>query len=303
MKYCKRVSVPCRIAEKAVVVYFGMKYYFKKSLTVFFCIGILALDHAALNAYVLPGPYLLELMTKNLGIGDRLLVTQKLLLHDANPETGVVEFNETLKFIFPETFRSDIDSTKVQRIHILSKDNVLTVIDGKISDEPDNPYDHYKDLLLFRSGKSLQKRLLDLGVNVKVSSLGRFQGITAYVLGAQYPDEDTPQVWLDKNTFRPFRWIMTRQPRQRLEVLYLNWQPLNHAWYPMRIEFFFNGSLIREIHVQDIKVNPSFPADTFDIQQLKSQYPQHAVSEPENRAEEDMDEVQKTIEEFKKIYK
>ncbi|MEJ2656281.1 MAG: hypothetical protein P8012_03685, partial [Desulfobacterales bacterium] len=213
-----------------------MRYYLKKSWSVFFCLAILVLSHTALNAYVLPGPYLLELMTQHLGSGDRLLVTQKLLVYDSDPGSGIVEFNETLKFIFPETFRSDIDSEKVQKIHIRSKDGFLTIIDGKISDEPDTPYDHYKDLLLFRSRKALQKRLLALGVNVRVSSLGRFQGRTAYVIGAQYPDEDTPQVWLDKNTFRPLRWIMTRRPEQRLEVLYLNWQLLNHTWYPMHIE-------------------------------------------------------------------
>ena len=280
-----------------------MRYFLKKSWIVFFCLAILVFGHAAINAYVLPGPYLLELMTQHLGGGDRLLVTQKLLVYDTDSETGMAEFNETLKFVFPETFRSDIDSEKVQRIHVLTKDSVLTVIDGKISDESDNPYDHYTDLLLFRSNKSLQKRLLDLGVNVRISSLGRFQNNTAYVLGAQYPDEDTPQVWLDRNTFRPVRWIMTRRPTQRLEVLYLNWQESNHTWYPMHIEFFFNGSLAREIYVQDIKVNPSFPADIFDIQQLKSQYPQQALTEPEKGAKEDMDEVQKTIEEFKKIYK
>jgi hypothetical protein len=280
-----------------------MHYFLKKSWAVIFCLSIMVLGHTALNAYVLPGPYLLKLMTQHLGGGERLLVTQKLLVYDADSETGLAEFNETLKFVFPETFRSDIASGKVQRIHVLSEDGVLTVIDGKISAESDNPYDHYTDLILFRSNKLLQNRLLDLGVNVRVSSLGRFQGNTSYVLGAQYPDEDSPQVWLDKNTFRPIRWIMTHQLTQRLEVRYLNWQATNHIWYPMHTEFFFNGSLVREIYVQDIKVNPSFPADIFDIQQLKSQYPQQALSEPEKGAKEEMDEVQKTIEEFKKIYK
>ena len=280
-----------------------MHYLLKKSWAVFFCLAILAFGHTALNAYVLPGPYLLDQMTQHLGRGNRLLVTQKLLVYDNDSETGLAEFNETLKFVFPDTFRSDIDSKKVQRIHILSNAGVLTVIDGRISDESDSPYDHYTDLLLFRSNQSLLKRLLDLGVNFRISSLGRYQGKTAYVLGAQYPDEDTPQVWLDKDTFRPIRWIMTRQPTQRLEVLYLNWQKTNRTWYPMHIAFFLNDSLIREIYVQDIKVNPSFPEDIFDIQEVKSQYPQQALSKPENKDKEDMDEVQKTIEEFKKIYK
>jgi hypothetical protein len=280
-----------------------MRYFLKKFWAVILCLAILVLGHAALNAYVLPGPYLLQLMTQHLGSGDRLLVTQKLLVYDIDSETGLAEFNETLKFVFPETFRSDIESQNVHRIHVLSKDGVLTVIDGKISAESDTPYDRYTDLLLFRSNKALQKRLLDLGVNIRFSSLGRFQGKAAYVLGTQYPDEDAPQVWLDKNTFRPIRWIMTRQPSQRLEVLYLNWQASNQTWYPMHVEFFLNGSLVREIYVQNIKVNPSFPANIFNIQHLKSQYPQQALSEPENGTKEDMDEVQKTIEEFKKIYK
>ena len=71
----------------------------------------------------------------------------------------------------------------------------------------------------------------------------------------------------------------------------------------MRIEFFSNGNLVREIHVQDIKVNPSFRADLFDIQQLKSLYPQDAPAEPKNGGKEELDEVQKTIDEFKNIYK
>ena len=289
----------CKCSSKK----FGMQYFLKKSLAIFFCLVTLGFQHATLHAYVLPGPYLLKLMTQNLGIADRLLVTQKLVLHDDNPSMSADELSETLKFKFPKTFRSDIVSENIQRIRIVSDSSVFTVIDGKISDEPENSYDHYKDLILFRSREILQERLSNLGVDVKVTSLGRFQGKPAYVLGAQYPDETSPQVWLDKETFLPFRWIMTSNATQNLEVLYLDWKKLNQTWYPMRIEFFSNGNLVREIHVQDIEVNPSFQADLFDIQQLKSLYPQDAPAESKNVGKEEPDEVQKTIEEFKKIYK
>ena len=245
----------------------------------------------------------MKLMIQNLGIAKRLLVTQKLVLHDDIPNMNADELSETLNFKFPETFRSDIVSEKIQRIRIVSDNSVFTVIDGKISDAPENSYDHYKDLLLFRSREILQERLSRLGVDVKVASLGRFQGNPAYVLGAQYPDETLSQVWLDKNTFLPFRWIMTGNATQNLEVLYLDWKKLNQTWYPMRIEFFSNGNLVREIHVQNIEVNPSFRADLFDIQKLKSLYPKDAPAEPKNGGKKELDEVQKTIEEFKKIYK
>jgi len=280
-----------------------MPYFLRKSLAIFFCLATLGFQHISLHAYVLPGPYLLKLMTQNLGIANRLLVTQKLILHDDNPDMSADELSETLKFKFPKTFRSDIVSENIQRIRIVSDRIVFTVIDGKVSDEPENSYDHYKDLILFRSREILQERLSNIGVDVKVTSLGRFQGKPAYVLGAQYPDETSPQVWLDKKTFLPFRWIMARNATQNLEVLYLNWKKLNRTWYPMRIEFFSNGNLVREIRVQDIKVNPSFQADLFDIQQLKSLYPQDAPAEPKNGDKEELDEVQKTIDEFKNIYK
>lgn len=280
-----------------------MPYFLRKSLAILFCLAILGFQHASLHAYVLPGPFLLKLMTQNLGIADRLLVTQKLILHDDNPNMNTDELNETLTFKFPKTFRSDIVSENIQRIRILSNRIVFTVIDGKISDEPENAYDHYKDLMLFRSREIIEERLSDLGVDVKVSSFGRFQGKPAYILGAQYPDETAPQVWLDKNTFLPFRWIISGNATQNLEVLYLDWKNLNKTWYPMRIEFYSNGNLVREIHVQDIKVNPSFPDDLFDIQKLTLLYPKDAPIEPKNGDKEELDEVQKTIEEFKKIYK
>ena len=70
----------------------------------------------------------------------------------------------------------------------------------------------------------------------------------------------------------------------------------------MRIEFFATGILVREIHVQHIKVNPSFPDELFDIEHLRSLYPRIAPAEQEQGNKEDLNEVQKTIEDFKKLY-
>ncbi len=280
--------------------------YPNKSLVIFLCFVLLTCLYALTNAYVLPGPYILELMTQNLGKAESLLVSQTLVIYDDGPQKTGVEFSETLRYVFPEMFRSDTLSEDVHRIHILSKGEALTVIDEKASDESKNRYDHYKDLLLFRSREMLQDKLSLLGVDVTVSSLGRFQGEPAYVLGTQYPDETVPQVWLDKGTFRPFRWIMTGKAEQSqensLEVRYFEWRKVHNTWYPMRIEFFATGILVREIHVQHIKVNPSFPDELFDIEHLRSLYPRIAPAEQEQGNKEDLNEVQKTIEDFKKLY-
>ena len=285
---------------------FFLHQYLNKSLVIFLIVAIVTCLYAPANAYVLPGPYILKLMTQNLGKAKSLLVSQTLVIHDDTLQKSGVELSETLRYVFPEMFRSDTLSEQVNRIHVLSKGKAVTVIDGKVADESDNRYDRYKNILLFKPGKMLQDKLSLLGVDVTVSSLGRFQGKPAYVLGARYPDETTPQVWLDKDTFRPFRWIMTSKPEQSrensLEVRYLEWQKFRNTWYPMRIEFFMAGILVREIHVQNVKINPSFSKKLFDIKHLKSLYPQGPPAEQEQENKKDLNEVQKTIEDFKKLY-
>jgi outer membrane lipoprotein-sorting protein len=285
---------------------FLLHQYLNKSLVIFLGFAIMTCLHAPTNAYVLPGPYILKLMTQNLGKAKSILISQTLVIHDDTPQKSAVELSETLRYVFPEMFRSDTLSENVHRIHVLSKGRAVTVIDGKVADESDNRYDRYKDILLFKPRKMLQDKISLLGVDVMVSSLGRFQGKPAYVLGARYPDETAPQIWLDKDTFRPFRWIMTSKSEQnrenRLEVRYFEWQKVQNAWYPMRIEFFMAGVLVREIHVQNISVNSSFSEELFDINHLKSLYPQAASAEQELGKKDDLNEVQKTIEDFKKLY-
>lgn len=258
------------------------------------------------GAYVLRGPHILELMTKKLGKAKGLLVSQKLVLYDDTRQKIGGELTETLRYIFPETFRSDISSEKAKRIHILSKGGTLTVIDEKTVEDAENPYYHYKDILLFRSKDLLQRRLSSLGVDTSISSLGRFQDKVSYVLGAQYPDDSVSQIWLDRSAFHPFRWIMrsntTKNSGEMLEVRYFRWQKVDNTWYPMRIQFYQNDLLIREIMVENIVMNPSFSDTLFDIQHLRSIYPPVTEVQADQSEKKGMDEVQKTIEDFKKIY-
>ncbi len=258
------------------------------------------------NAYVLQGPHLLELMTKNIGTTKSLFVSQKLVFYDDSFQEGSIELKETLKYIFPEKFRSDIVSKNSKRIHVVSKGRSLTVIDGKTVAGLETIFDRYKDIILYNSRSALVQKLAHLGINVSVSSLGRFENKPVYVLGAQYPDESVSQIWLNKDTFRPFRWIInSKKPGGRidfLEIRYYKWRKISKIWYPMHIEFYQDDSLIRMIEVDEIKVNPGISAGLFDINRLKSTYPKDTQILPKQNQSGELSEVQKMIEEFKKIY-
>jgi outer membrane lipoprotein-sorting protein len=257
------------------------------------------------NAFVLLGPHILELMRKELGTAEQLFVSQKLILYQDYLEEGAIVLNEKLRYIFPDTFRSDIYSETSERIHVFSKGRSVTVIDGKITSDRETELDHYKDIILYNSRELLEDRLPKFGLDVYTSSLGRFYGRLAYIVGAQYPDESVPQLWIDKNTFKPFRWIMfggTSENREDLlECRFFEWRQVNKLWYPMRIEFYQGENLVRMIQVDEIKVNPQFPDNLFDIKYLKSTYPRATSVIPEKSESNELNEAQKVLENFQKI--
>ena len=277
-----------------------------KIIIFFISIAVLLWFFVPANAYLLQGPHLLELMTQNIGRTKSLFVSQKLVLYDDSFKDGSIELKETLKYIFPEKFRSDIVSKNIKSIHVVSKGISLTVIDGKTVAGHETLFDLYKDIVLYNSRSALLQRLARLGINESVSSLGRFQNKPVYVIGAQYPDESISQIWLNKDTFRPFRWIInSRKPGGRLdslEVRYFKWRKIRKIWYPMHIEFYQDDKLVRMIEVDEIKVNPGFSAGLFDINRLKSTYPQSTQVLSKQHQPGELSEVQKMIEEFKKIY-
>jgi outer membrane lipoprotein-sorting protein len=259
------------------------------------------------SAYVLQGPHVLELMSEKLGRFKRLSITQKIVLYTGNLQQQAVEFTETLRYAFPEDFHSEIRSENIHRIHVASKGKAVTVVDGKISMDAEARFDLYKYVLFIHSRRLIQDKLESLGVDVWTSSLGRYQDKLALIVGARYPDESLPQLWVDKETFIPLRWILSEeQPdRQlnRLEVRYLDWGRVKNGWYPMTVEFYQNDVLVRKVNVERVETNPSFSEAIFDIDQLRSTYRAVSPALGEDQKPEGLGEVQKTIDDFENIFK
>ncbi len=74
----------------------------------------------------------------------------------------------------------------------------------------------------------------------------------------------------------------------------------------MRIRFFRNDRLTREILVKNLKINPVFAKTVFDIAHLKSLYPFNESSNNSRRMNLDktleIDKIQKTIHDFQRLY-
>jgi outer membrane lipoprotein-sorting protein len=258
------------------------------------------------HAYVLHGYHLLDLMRREMGTARSLEVIQKLTIQESVLPTEAMAVQETVSYRFPVAFRSEFASTVGEHIQIFSNGRALTVVDGLIVSDTESEFDHYKDIFLFNTRELLIKCLSQLGVAADVSSVGRFQGRIAYVLGAQYPDETVPQLWLDKETFRPMRWLLKPASAgnlsEALEVRYGDWRKVSSIWYPERIEFYLGDRLLRRMQVQRTRVNPKFSKRLFDVAYLKSIYPYAAVPPPAQGESGGKNDIQRTIDRFRKLF-
>jgi len=317
----------------------------KKHLVIPFLAAILFVFIAPIHAYVLQGPHVLDLMIENLGKATSLFVSHKIIFYRAGffddseqltpvgeskqpseafgasggshqtrgqsademaelPET--IELEGSLRYIFSQAFRSDARSNDSERIFIFSGGKSLTLIDGNSVPEAANRFDLYKDLLFYHSREKLVERLLQLGVDVSISSLGRFEEKIAFVIGAEYPDESVSQVWIDKETLLPLRWIIKgvdpAVESDTLEIRYLVWWKIGKTRYPSRIEFYQDGDLVRVNQAINFEENAAFSKELFDIDYLKTVFPRGPAQPIVPGEPEEPSEIEKTIEEFRRIY-
>jgi len=267
---------------------------------------LLAFSAAPTGAYILRGPHIIDLMVRQMGKPDTLLVSQRVMYYGNLFDESVVQARETVRYVFPNTFRSDSVSEFAERTRLMVRGEGLTIVDGRVAVSDDYPFDAYKDILMYRSRPLLSRRLSYLGVDIQSSSLERFQDRIVLVLGTETPDETVSQVWVDKETFKPVRWLMPGPAddgsRLRREVRYLDWRQVNSVWYPMLMEFYEDGILLREIRVERMRVNPTFPTELFDVNRLRVEHTAFEDEADDETVSEELNEVQETIDEFRKKY-
>ena len=320
-----------------------MNVEIKKTLIISGSIAVLFFFVSSLNAYVLQGRHVLDLMIEKLGPAESLFVSEKIVVYrmdvapgeqdaatgnytsilentagDAAPVTQEVvtypeapqpetlELEGTLRYVFSRAFRSDAISPNSERIHLSIDGRTLTIIDNNIVPDAVNRFDFFKDILLYRSREALAERLLQLGVDPFVSSLGRFEDKIAFVIGAKYPAETGNQLWVDKDTLLPLRLIIRdvygADNSGKVEIRYLIWWKIGETQYPSKIEFYQDDNLVRVSQAKSFEENAMFSEDIFDIEHLKVVYPRAPLQPIPPEATEEPSEVQKTIEDFKRIF-
>ena len=233
-------------------------------------------------------------------------ISQKTVIYDPSLEEGMQEFDATLYYRYPDRFRYEVTTPEGEEIRVVGPDGAVVVRNGQIVRQRESQFDHFKDPLLYRNVELLHWKFSQREVDLDVVSLGRYRNKISYVIGAKYPDESLPQVWIEKTTFRPIRYILTPgdlDDSDSEEVEYADYTSLGkNKWYPARILFYRNGRLTRVYVLEDFKINPKLSNKLFDVAHLRTLYQTMTLTEPPPSSPSQLDEVEKTINDFSKTF-
>ncbi len=218
-------------------------------------------------------------------------------------ELSFIEMKEKLWFSYPDKFRSESVAGSHEMICVESKGQYIKVIDEFIESKKKSLTDLSTDILLFRQPELLTKRLKASDVDIKLSSLQRYDDKIYFVVGIS-PIQDKPSssLWVDKDTSLPSRYTIYKDDLF-VDIFYKDWQRVSRTWYPMEISIFLDGILFSEASVENFELEADFEKNLFNIKRLMNIYPESGNYENNSGSQNnESNELEKSINAFKKIY-
>jgi hypothetical protein len=259
----------------------------------------------AASSSPLTTPKILEMTAAHMGKAGRLFVIQTVVYPRLTVEGKHYGAKESMHFLFPDRFRSEIRSPGLHRIRVEGPEETVTVVNGKIVPEREirgRSY-LYVDLLRNRTGQGMIEFLQNTGVDPGITSLGRSGGKTAYVIGAEFPDMSKSQLWIDKETFFPRRFFHVSNEtgaRPPISIRFEDWETRNGFAYPMSVFIEQEQKTLRIIRVDSIEIDPSFDAGLLSAARLKSIHPEAMPAKA--AAADETDEVREAVEAFRRLF-
>ncbi len=263
-------------------------------------------------AYMPEGSRLLEIMLSHMGVVESLFVQNSVNVYTEND--GTRRITETLIYDFPHRFRSDSVSTQAHRIYVKNRNKAVAVFDDVRVTDTDSVFDIYKDILLYRDKVLLEEHLKKIGCDISIVSLGRFEKRRAFVLGDEYPRKIRTQLWIDKETFFPFRLILpdkSYSPDKRgsyhtiWEIRYRKWRQKENFFYPSIIDILGNGKLFRRMETEEVELNPEYSEKLMDMERIRSLYPEKdkAIANNSGKLSGIQAELNEIMDNFRKMYR
>jgi len=289
---------------------YSLDFMKNKTALIFFLAVFCILFTGSALAFVPQTPHLLHLVNQKIKepVGLEVYQVRKVIDSLALGEQGIqtetrtIELDEKLVYDFPGRLRSEILSNKLSRFYVESDSRFIKISDGVAVALEKSPVDFYTDILLYRDHESLLRQLVLAGVDTEKVTFQRLDNKICYFIG--HPPAGDPKkfqgLWIEKDSFFPVLYVIKKNT-WTIAFHYKNWQRVSKTWYPMEIRIFVDDQLFVDIEVQGFELKSTFSPELFDVDYIQQRYPGKDRYE-DQKASGEIDELEKQIENFRKLY-
>ena len=179
-------------------------------------------------------------------------------------------FEETISLRSPYLYRSEIQSQPDNRLIIHNNSKTLRIVNDRITYDEASYEFIYRFFLLSHDPNRLLAMLNRVGINTDKTSLTRFKGTIAYLIGEK--DKGSARLVVDKKLFLPL--FLKYGDYQFRFFNYTEF--IEHVWYPFKIVYSHKGEMIEEYTAMDIQANLPIDASLFDIPLIREKLIQRA---------------------------
>ena len=238
-------------------------------------------------AYAVPAWKIVQMaQEKNLPVSSLQVSRQTMLFERVFPD-GKMEVREELYFHPTRGFRAEIKTQTGDKIYVTDGRSAIMVVNGKIVGEDVFDGTFLQLFLSRREKEENQQALRRIGIEDSSVSLGRMEGRVVIIIGAAPGDLSKPQIWVDKETLLPLRFIGTdyfyRNGAFVIQDLSDHFQADGAVWLPRVARSFMKSVLIRTSIVLRTQTNLSIPDAFFDIAHIRASYPYREQESTRNK--------------------
>jgi hypothetical protein len=273
-------------------------------LFVSFFIFLLVLQPVTGRAFIPQTPHLLHLVVQHImqPVGLEAVQIKTISNCDFADIQEEVWLDERLMYQFPNQLKVETATLAGTDFTIESDFSFIKVVNGQVVAKEKSPIDLYTDILLYRDYEILLGQLALAGIDVSSVTLQRYDGRICYVIGRSGRNGAAfPGLWIEKDTFFPVKYVVEKDGWM-VETLYSNWQKISRTYYPMAVSISLDNQLFAKVAVSQVSLRSNFSTALFNISLVERQYPPKKEAEVFNESDQEVNEVQKRIEEFKKLY-
>lgn len=172
---------------------------------------------------------------------------------------------ETIQY--PRNFRIDIGPDSLGHSNIWTNDSIYVYRSNQIVHEAKemhpslllkNGFHHYET-------DEILRRLDSAGIDHRIFRKTEYNGVPAYVIGADEGDTDSPQVWLDARHNYILRRIEQSRGR-KLEVRYDGYKQYDDYWIETFVDIFLDDRLIQKERYFDVRAGQEIDPSVFEIE-------------------------------------